>query len=205
MVFHGGSINVNDIHREDPDTLWKQEVYDEINALKLTVKGLSTNRSGARVSPSTWRKLAGDGLTLLKETKAQLSYIADASRGIWSIARAVETILPLLDDIGTTLKFMSMAQLHEAGIANVEFNEQGRLVFATERPASDSQESRQAGTTKEHKGTNAWEFIPPAPYQGVVIVCAHDETVTLGMRCYAEVKGPGGIRTKFPVEFGSPS
>jgi hypothetical protein len=60
---------------------------------------------------------------------------------------------------------------------------------------------RQSGTTKAHKGTSVWEFIPPAPYTGVVIVCAHDETADLGMRCYAETKDPGGGRSKYPIKF----
>jgi hypothetical protein len=102
---------MTDIHREDPERIWKQEVKDEIQALKIRVGAISKNRSGARVSPSTWRQLAINGLDILKDVKGQLSYVADASRGVLNLVQAVESLGTTLDDIHATLMHISMAQL----------------------------------------------------------------------------------------------
>jgi hypothetical protein len=188
---------MNDIHREDPESIWKQEIADEITALKTRVNVLMRRRGGYRVSPSAWREIAINGLNMLREFEGHFSTAGHFYRAIVANVNAANDLSNTLDSIDTTLKFISMAQLQQAGVAEVGFVD-GQLVFV-ESKEGEPQEMRQAGTTKEHKGANAWEFIPPAPYTGVVIVCAADETAPLGMRCYAEAKLPGGVRRKYPM------
>lgn len=197
---------MNDIHREDPDTIWKREIADEITALKLRVNVLMKRRGGARVSPSTWREMARNGLEMVQKGFGNFGYGGTIYETLRFGSDAAGDISVTLAEMNETLKHISMAQLSQAGIGQiVPTKEEGGgitldfLLADGESPDQEPLSVRQAGATKEHKGANAWEFIPPPPYTNVVIVCAADETAPLGMRCYAEAKLPGGVRKKYPI------
>lgn len=188
---------MNDIHREDPESIWKEEVSEEITALKVRVNALMRRRGGSRISPSQWREMAVNGLEVFRDFTNEFRYPGQMYKLGLSHVNAATDISNTMAQIDETLKHIAMAQFHQAGIARVRVSDDGRVVF--DENYDEPTEVRQAGTTREHKGANVWEFIPPAPYTGVVIVCAADETAPLGMRCYAEAKLPGGVRKKYPI------
>ena len=114
-----------------------------------------------------------------------------------------ERVATALERIEQTLQRVDMAMMHQIGLGtlNVSPEADGGVTFSLDFHGAPPEppEMRQAGTTKAHKGANVWEFVPPPPHTGVVIVCALDEEAPLGMRCYAEVKMVGGERRRYPM------
>lgn len=118
--------------------------------------------------------------------------------------KSLPTVEESLASIDQTLKRIDMALMHQAGVGAITTvipEEGGGVIlgftFNDEAPAPP--EMRRAGTTKTLPGTTVFEFIPPPPYTGVVIICALDDDAPLGMRCYAEVNAAGRERKRYPM------
>jgi hypothetical protein len=117
------------------------------------------------------------------------------------------SIAESLERIDQTLTRIDMALMHQAGVGTIhatpdETNGGAVISFTFNEVPPEPVEMRRAGTTRQLVGTEVWEFIPPPPYTGVSLICAPDDNEPLGMRCYAEVKGPGGMREKYGISWG---
>lgn len=133
---------------------------------------------GAKVSESTWRELARQGISAMDSIATTMRHIGMASLAVAGVGR-----IDVDDD----------------GVPHL-------LVYtAEEKEARDSPPLRiSPGITSTLGGSGgvvAWVFKQPPPYNDVEIVCSPDADSALGQRCTATKKYPGNERRKFVADW----
>lgn len=155
---------------------------------------------------SRWPEDNGSHSDFRSRIKRDSRKIAGALEGIRDYTLSIQHELA---GIRQNLEHIALAQMKQAGIMHVYWDEDGQLqaaptlahIEADVPPTPRAYVDVGAQVHGSSGGPLGWVSRAPAPYNGVVIVCSPDDGGPAGIRCHAEVALPGGERKKYTLNW----